>query len=706
MFLLCLAVVVPGMVWLSFRAIELDRIEQSQKLKMEMLQQRTEFARRETQYAGELVDLEGRINTALWRIDTTLAPLLAQEAARPFQEYQSFYSKSSKGRGVSFSTSPLLRQPSEHILLHFVWTEGQPVVSPQVPNKQSCESVVGNGVASEAIPWGNIDKSNSLLGNLESSGDFPNLLDLLPREAFLEPTYASNGLWNDKVNMFMRGQTTNPPVQYGNFPLPVQQEQVTQSDPSDLPQQAAPQQIGTPQTVSQEPSLEQTERGPGLQQGDENQLSQNFAIGELQFDNQKNLPEQQRVVERSLNQAKLLDQNVRNEDLNRRGQAAQYMAQNAVNQRQQFVPLPSTSKVVQIGVARPVWFGDKLLFARRVRVGEKWFVQGCWLNWEKLKRELISQVQPLIADVDLLPILDDRVSPGRQLATLPVQLVVAEPVPATRPYIIEKAKSLTFLTPMQGALIAAWTCLGLAAVAVAVLLNGVLVLSERRAAFVSAVTHELRTPLTTFRMYAEMLSTGIVSEEGQRQQYTETLRVEADRLSHLVENVLQYAQLERGRPGNRREPIGVGKMVSRVETRLIDRGKQASMNVVIEMDGEASDLEVRTDPAAVEQILFNLVDNATKYAVSALDKRIHIRVVEEKYGVAIRVRDHGPGITAQSRGRLFQPFSKSVEDAASSAPGVGLGLALCRRLARQLGASLELEDDNGDGASFCLYLPK
>jgi signal transduction histidine kinase len=235
---------------------------------------------------------------------------------------------------------------------------------------------------------------------------------------------------------------------------------------------------------------------------------------------------------------------------------------------------------------------------------------------------------------------------------------------------------------------------------------GVLVLSERRAAFVSAVTHELRTPLTTFRMYAEMLSTGIVSEEGQRQQYTETLRVEADRLSHLVENVLQYAQLERGRPGNRREPIGVGKMVSRVETRLIDRGKQASMNVVIEMDGEASDLEVRTDPAAVEQILFNLVDNATKYAVSALDKRIHIRVVEEKYGVAIRVRDHGPGITAQSRGRLFQPFSKSVEDAASSAPGVGLGLALCRRLARQLGASLELEDDNGDGASFCLYLPK
>ena len=83
-------------------------------------------------------------------------------------------------------------------------------------------------------------------------------------------------------------------------------------------------------------------------------------------------------------------------------------------------------------------------------------------------------------------------------------------------------------------------------------------LSERRGAFVSAVTHELRTPLTTFRMYAEMLAEGMVPSPEARQKYLETLRREADRLAHLVENVLQYARLERGRPGGRRENVTAG----------------------------------------------------------------------------------------------------------------------------------------------------
>ncbi len=75
------------------------------------------------------------------------------------------------------------------------------------------------------------------------------------------------------------------------------------------------------------------------------------------------------------------------------------------------------------------------------------------------------------------------------------------------------------------------------------MLRGVLALSERRASFVSAVTHELRSPLTTFRMYAEMLAEGMVRDEQQRDRYLSTLRQEADRLSHLVDNVLQYARL-------------------------------------------------------------------------------------------------------------------------------------------------------------------
>src|SRR5439155_15089133 len=114
------------------------------------------------------------------------------------------------------------------------------------------------------------------------------------------------------------------------------------------------------------------------------------------------------------------------------------------------------------------------------------------------------------------------------------------------------------LTPVRVSLSIAWLCALLAAGAVAALLLGAVRLSERRGAFVSAVTHELRTPLTTFRMYAEMLAGGMVPDEARRRHYLETLRIEADRLSHLVENVLSYARLERGVSRSRLEPVGVG----------------------------------------------------------------------------------------------------------------------------------------------------
>lgn len=114
---------------------------------------------------------------------------------------------------------------------------------------------------------------------------------------------------------------------------------------------------------------------------------------------------------------------------------------------------------------------------------------------------------------------------------------------------------------------------------------------------------------------------------------------------------------------------------------------------------------VRTDPAAVDQILFNLVDNAGKYAAAAADRRIHIEADSAGRWAVLRVRDHGPGISARDLRCLFKPFRKSAERAATSAPGVGLGLALSRRLARALGGDLRLVRAGGAGAAFELRLP-
>jgi signal transduction histidine kinase len=198
----------------------------------------------------------------------------------------------------------------------------------------------------------------------------------------------------------------------------------------------------------------------------------------------------------------------------------------------------------------------------------------------------------------------------------------------------------------------------------------------------------------------------MVPDADQRQRYLETLRIEADRLAHLVENVLQYARLERGRPGKRRESVTLAGLLDRCQSRLADRAAQAEMKFAIELtdiDGEAL---LATDSAAVEQILFNLIDNACKYAAAATDKRILLAIAVRQRQVQLSVRDHGPGIAAAGRRRLFQPFSKSVHEAANSAPGVGLGLALSRRLAADLGGKLELQSPSDGGCEFVLTLPR
>ena len=241
------------------------------------------------------------------------------------------------------------------------------------------------------------------------------------------------------------------------------------------------------------------------------------------------------------------------------------------------------------------------------------------------------------------------------------------------------------------------------------LLFGVVRLSERRAAFVSAVTHELRTPLTTFQMYAEMLSEGMVPDPDRQRGYLNTLRAEAARLIHLVENVLSYARLERSTSQHRMKDVPLGELIEQVKGRLIDRARPAGMELVDRGDDSAFSTVVRVNPSAVEQILFNLVDNACKYAGTGADKRLCL--IAKRSGRAtfrvqgqLRLRDHGPGISRGDCRRLFRPFSKSAQEAANSAPGVGLGLALSRRLARDMGGDLRLDTSVADGACFVLTL--
>lgn len=374
-------------------------------------------------------------------------------------------------------------------------------------------------------------------------------------------------------------------------------------------------------------------------------------------------------------------------ELNLRNRAYQTQtAQQAIQQRG--IEPPQTKE----GLCRPVWLGERLCLARYSERDGREAIQGCQFDWLPLRSDLLLLIHDLLPNADLRPHRDGPVIANRILAGVPAELVV----PA------ESAS--THVSPEIWWMVLG--CGGGIVVAVGSLLAlvfGAWRLSAQRASFVSSVTHELRTPLTTFRLYSEQLAKGLVPE-AERSSYLRTLCVEADRLSHLIDNVLTFARLERGRAASSFSVLTVRELLNGFEERFRARAQQGGMELQIECDAEISVRRIRVDPAALEQILFNLIDNACKFAGNADDRRVHLRVTGGKDQIIWEVSDHGPGMDEMAKAGLFQAFSKSASRAADTRPGVGLGLALVRRLARGLDGTLSVQHPEEGGCRITLSL--
>ncbi|HMS02812.1 MAG TPA: HAMP domain-containing sensor histidine kinase, partial [Gemmatimonadaceae bacterium] len=184
-----------------------------------------------------------------------------------------------------------------------------------------------------------------------------------------------------------------------------------------------------------------------------------------------------------------------------------------------------------------------------------------------------------------------------------------------------------------------------------------------------------------------------------------TLQRESDRLSRVVENVLAWSRLEEGRFASRRERHDVRALLAAVGPALRRRLDDAGMRLDVEMDDAVAATVVETDADAVGQILFNLIDNAAKYARVA-DGVVLLCVTTDADAVRLSVRDQGPGVPPAHRRAVFAPFDRgAVQLSSNEVPGTGLGLPLARGLARDLGGDLVL-DERGPGACFLLTLPR
>jgi signal transduction histidine kinase len=246
---------------------------------------------------------------------------------------------------------------------------------------------------------------------------------------------------------------------------------------------------------------------------------------------------------------------------------------------------------------------------------------------------------------------------------------------------------------------------------VAILLGGSLLLwqawrhqreARQKTSFVSSVSHELKTPLTTIRMYAELLGEGTIREPDKQKRYLETIIRESQRLTRLVNNVLDFARLEQGRRSYRHEPLELSGFLQQLFERQAPRLAEAGLQ--LEQSSAADDLEIRTDRDALEQILLNLLDNAIKYA--ATGKRLQLDLASDARWIRLRLRDFGPGIPVAHRERIFEKFHRVDASLTAGQQGSGLGLSIAGQLAAGLGGGLRYLPAEGGGSCFELTLPR
>ena len=228
--------------------------------------------------------------------------------------------------------------------------------------------------------------------------------------------------------------------------------------------------------------------------------------------------------------------------------------------------------------------------------------------------------------------------------------------------------------------------------------------AEQRSRFVASVSHELKTPLTAIRMYGEMLRDGLVPTDEKRAEYYRTITGESERLSRLIDNVLEFARSEREEAPLALRSGRLGDDLASLCEAL--RPHAAEAGFTLELSAATDAPAVAYDRDAVAQIVVNLVDNALKYARSASHRVVRVICSSDGDGVALRVRDFGPGVAPRDLERIFELFRRGEGEAARATRGTGLGLALVRSLARRMGAQVSARNADGGGLEVRVVFPR
>jgi len=226
-------------------------------------------------------------------------------------------------------------------------------------------------------------------------------------------------------------------------------------------------------------------------------------------------------------------------------------------------------------------------------------------------------------------------------------------------------------------------------------------LARLKSDFVSNVSHELRTPLALIRLYAETLELGRITTQEKKQQYYRIIRKESERLTALINNILDFSRIEAGRKEYEFRETNIAELVH--NTLDSYRYQIEQQGFAFEESIDSNLPPVRVDREAIARALVNLVNNALKYSTD--EKFLGVKLYRENGVLKLEVADRGIGIARRDQSKIFEKFYRTGDPLVHNTKGSGLGLSLVRHITQAHGGEIAVESTPGKGSKFTLSLP-
>jgi len=226
-------------------------------------------------------------------------------------------------------------------------------------------------------------------------------------------------------------------------------------------------------------------------------------------------------------------------------------------------------------------------------------------------------------------------------------------------------------------------------------------LSKMKSYFMSTVSHEFKSPLTSIRQMAEMLVHGRVPTTERQHKYHTTILQQSERLSHLIDNILDFSKMEEGQKVFHFEKADIIPVVENIVESFKEHTAQQGFNISLSIPEPVPD--VVFDREAMVQVLHNLLDNACKY--SGDSREIEVQLLSKGKNVIISVRDYGIGIRKEDQDKIFSRFYRAGEELTQTVKGSGIGLTIVKQIVEAHNGTINVESEVGKGTTFRVRLP-